>query len=57
MPIFEYECLNCGKVFEELVLKKDEVIVCPACDCPEIEKKISVSNFKKIYWYDGPEQK
>jgi putative FmdB family regulatory protein len=34
MPVFDYECKNCGKVYEELVMSgstPDSEIECPAC--------------------------
>ena len=31
MPIFEYRCKDCGKVFEELVKKFDVPVACPDC--------------------------
>ena len=34
MPVFDYECKNCGKVYEELVMSSstpDSQIKCPAC--------------------------
>ncbi|MBN2600484.1 MAG: zinc ribbon domain-containing protein [Candidatus Marinimicrobia bacterium] len=34
MPVFDYECKNCGKVFEELVMSSstpDSDIECPGC--------------------------
>ena len=31
MPIFEYRCKQCGKVFEELVKKFDVQVTCPYC--------------------------
>lgn len=34
MPVFDYECKNCGKLFEELVFsssKPDSEIECPSC--------------------------
>ena len=31
MPIFEYRCTGCGKIFEELVKKFDEQVNCPDC--------------------------
>lgn len=31
MPILEYRCKNCNKVFEELVKRYDEEVVCPDC--------------------------
>ena len=34
MPIFDYECKHCGKIYEELVLSSsipDSDIECPEC--------------------------
>lgn len=31
MAIFEYKCKSCGKIFEELVKKYDDEVVCPTC--------------------------
>jgi putative FmdB family regulatory protein len=44
MPLFEYECQNCGKVFEELVFTSripDEEITCPHCGFNKARKRIS----------------
>jgi putative FmdB family regulatory protein len=41
MPIYEYHCLKCGKDFEALVFKNEEVS-CPACGSKELQKKFSV---------------
>lgn len=38
MPIFEYKCKNCGKIFEVLVLSQNEVIFCENCKSKEIER-------------------
>lgn len=46
MPIFEYECKHCGRVFESLHLGKitKKSSVCP--NCGQLAKRIiSVSNF------------
>ena len=40
MPIYEYECRNCGNQFEMLVLAKT-VASCPACQSQELEQLIS----------------
>ncbi|MDL2313409.1 zinc ribbon domain-containing protein [Desulfovibrio sp. OttesenSCG-928-C14] len=40
MPIYEYSCHKCGKVFEEIVFG-DKTPPCPACGCAETGKLIS----------------
>ena len=43
MPIFEFECLECGAIFEKLVKKavEDEQIVCPECGRRKADQRIS----------------
>jgi putative FmdB family regulatory protein len=42
MPIFEYVCANCGKIFEKLVLgKRPEQLACPHCGSQQVEQKFS----------------
>lgn len=42
MPIYEYECSSCGKLFERITFsKEDGKIACPACGSPETEKVMS----------------
>lgn len=42
MPIFEYKCQKCGKVFEEIVTgNRDKTIPCPSCQSQETEKLMS----------------
>jgi len=43
MPIYEYACKKCDRVFEELIVRKsDEADVkCPACDGRRVEKVMS----------------
>ncbi|MGI6162645.1 MAG: FmdB family zinc ribbon protein [Bacillota bacterium] len=43
MPIFEYKCRQCNKVFEFLVRGK-EVPVCPECGSVELTKLLSMFN-------------
>lgn len=31
MPTFDYTCRYCKKDFEELILKKEQKVVCPFC--------------------------
>ncbi len=40
MPIYEYECRQCGEQFEALVLKAT-VASCPACQSEDLEQLIS----------------
>jgi putative FmdB family regulatory protein len=40
MPIYEYECRQCGEQFELLVLKTT-VAECPACQGRELEQLVS----------------
>jgi len=43
MPIFEYECRDCGAEFEKLVLRAGDApdAACPACASRKVEEKIS----------------
>ena len=42
MPIFEYACLQCGHVFEKLVLTHNrDVPACPHCRGKRVEQKFS----------------
>jgi len=42
MPIFEYECRQCGHRFECLVLKGSPAPQCPACQAMDLEQQISL---------------
>ncbi len=43
MPIYEYACRSCGKVFEAFLLRRtDEAeVACPQCSTREVERVIS----------------
>lgn len=41
MPLFEYNCDNCQKIFEALVYSKEEKVVCPFCGSASIDKQLS----------------
>ena len=46
MPIYEYECKNCGEIFQALVLKVEEEereLECPRCKRTDLRKLISRS--------------
>lgn len=40
MPIFEYQCRQCGNEFELIVLK-DTVVACPSCQGQDLERLLS----------------
>lgn len=55
MPIYEYQCQECGHIHEALQKMSDApLIVCPACSKPELMKKISAAGFrlKGAGWYE-----
>jgi putative FmdB family regulatory protein len=43
MPLYEFECLQCKKSFEELVRATSAMseVVCPVCGSPNIHRKVS----------------
>jgi putative FmdB family regulatory protein len=43
MPIYEYQCLECGKKFERLVRSRSAsvAIECPQCGGRKVEKLLS----------------
>lgn len=41
MPIYEYRCRECEQEFE-LLVRKDTVIACPACESEDLEKLLSL---------------
>jgi putative FmdB family regulatory protein len=43
MPIHEYECLSCRKLFQELVMKREEeeALLCPGCGSAKLKKLLS----------------
>ena len=41
MPLYEYQCSDCGDEFEVLVLDSDEIIKCVSCDSENIGKQFS----------------
>ena len=46
MPIFEYECVKCGSVFEVIVKKDKEQMPCEACGNKETRKLIGAPAFR-----------
>ncbi len=55
MPIYEYQCQACGDEHEALQkLSAEPLVTCPACNLPELKKKISAAGFrlKGNGWYE-----
>ena len=43
MPMFDFECEDCGKHFEELLFEDDEALPpCPACKSPRVVKLLTM---------------
>lgn len=49
MPIYEFECKNCGVFFETFLLKSDEKVFCPNCKSENVIKLISAPNLSGTY--------
>ena len=45
MPIYEYQCNQCGKVFEQLVFSSDEIDVCSCPSCGQDDTCRLMSSF------------
>lgn len=42
MPIYEFECKNCGITFETFLVKSEEKVFCPTCKSEKVVKLISL---------------
>ncbi len=55
MPIYEYECQQCGHRHEALQkISEDPLTVCPACNKSALKKLISAAGFRLsgTGWYE-----
>ena len=55
MPIYEYQCRECGHELEALQKMADDALIhCPECHGETLKKKISVVGFqlKGTGWYE-----
>ena len=41
MPIFEYECGDCGRQFEKIVYRTSSAVTCDSCGSARVEKRYS----------------
>ncbi|AIH03923.1 MULTISPECIES: zinc ribbon domain-containing protein [Thermodesulfobacterium] len=43
MPIYEFRCYDCGRIFEKLIFSKTEEqeVKCPFCGSEKVEKVVS----------------
>ena len=41
MPLYDYECLDCGEIFEALV-RGSSPVVCPSCQSQKLEQMLSM---------------
>ncbi|MFT4720552.1 MAG: putative FmdB family regulatory protein [Candidatus Azotimanducaceae bacterium] len=55
MPIYEYQCEECGHKLEKLMKLSDPApVTCPACEEPGLKKQVSAAAFrlKGSGWYE-----
>ncbi len=55
MPIYEYQCTECGLELEKLQKLSDAPLTeCPECGKPTLQKKVSAAGFrlKGSGWYE-----
>lgn len=41
MPIFEYQCRDCGSKFEQLMQTQSAEVSCRQCESPRVERLLS----------------
>lgn len=46
MPLFDFKCMDCQHIWEQLIKNKDKKIICPKCDSKNIEKMVSNFSIK-----------
>jgi putative FmdB family regulatory protein len=55
MPIYEYQCQDCGHEFEAMQkMSEARLVDCPVCGKPELKKMVSAAGFKLkgSGWYE-----
>ena len=63
MPLYEFKCLDCGNLFELLIMKSEHKVRCPACESESVERVLSLfavssessrqANTAKAYAYNN----
>ena len=54
MPIFDYQCLQCAHIIEDVLQKsEDDLKFCPECGTDELRRLVGAANFqlKGDGWY------
>jgi len=55
MPIYEFQCQNCGTVFDSLQRLSDpDPTECPNCDAPKVVRRLTAPSFRLAGsgWYE-----
>ena len=55
MPIYQYQCADCGHALEALQKMSDSKLVdCPNCGAPSLKKQVTAAAFKLkgTGWYE-----
>lgn len=55
MPIYQYQCADCGHALEALQKMSDPKLVdCPECQAPALKKQVTAAAFKLkgTGWYE-----
>ena len=42
MPLYEFKCLDCGHLFELLIMKSAQTVRCPGCESESVERLLSL---------------
>jgi len=42
MPIFEFQCSDCGTKFEKIVASSSSLVTCKKCESGKVKKMLSV---------------
>ncbi len=45
MPLFDFYCAECNTTFEFLIVRSEEIPICPKCKSPNVRKAFT-SNFQ-----------